>query len=587
MRLVASGAFVTIVQSCALPCSAQDIGPTLEVIPAQSEWRYDDSGVDLGTDWKEPGFDDSTWRSGKAPLGYGDGGMNTELGSGGDPDNKHATAYFRKTFSINSLAAFPVTVLRFQRDDAIVLYLNGAEIYRDQPAFEESPIEVRHHTLARSIIEGPFEFRWNDVALPTSAANLHQGENVIAAEVHQASRSSEDLRFDARLILSASAPAYGEVRVGIQTKFEESGNGMDRFVRDPLAHPEEYELNWELIDQDWGNQGVGVTTFHHLIDSQNEILTPDGKRDTQLAWVDGTAAWLSERIDCRNYQGITVKADLRTAKSGSFRESSFISARIKTSEDGLHFQDTEWFDLEASSLDDLNHGVENRLMTFVTPAGLIPDSTASMHLELEASVGKNEIVYLDNVETRSETLLNDFFCSYMARVTGWALDDPRMDPLADPDADGIKNLMEFAFLSPPDIAGQEVIVKGVPKPILPQWETTEDGRMTVRFRQLAAPYSRGGLRSNGIYRVGQIVYIIETSSGQLDPSTGEWVWRTATHGGGPIVENQMDFEENEDGTVTVVVEGAEPLEKDLDHYFRLVVRVAGFDDFSSLNCADR
>ena len=46
------------------PCSAQD---NLEVIVAGSDWKYDDTDADLGTDWREPEFDDSGWNSGAAP----------------------------------------------------------------------------------------------------------------------------------------------------------------------------------------------------------------------------------------------------------------------------------------------------------------------------------------------------------------------------------------------------------------------------------------------------------------------------------------------------------------------------------------
>ena len=36
------------------------------------KWKYDDSGRDLGTAWREVNFDDAAWEVGYAPLGYGD-----------------------------------------------------------------------------------------------------------------------------------------------------------------------------------------------------------------------------------------------------------------------------------------------------------------------------------------------------------------------------------------------------------------------------------------------------------------------------------------------------------------------------------
>ena len=41
-------------------------GAQNEVIPLTAQWRYDDSGTDLGTAWRAPEYDDSAWASGPA-----------------------------------------------------------------------------------------------------------------------------------------------------------------------------------------------------------------------------------------------------------------------------------------------------------------------------------------------------------------------------------------------------------------------------------------------------------------------------------------------------------------------------------------
>src|SRR5690349_15950399 len=43
------------------------------LVTAGATWRYLDTGVDAGPTWIQPTYDDSAWRSGAAPLGYGDG----------------------------------------------------------------------------------------------------------------------------------------------------------------------------------------------------------------------------------------------------------------------------------------------------------------------------------------------------------------------------------------------------------------------------------------------------------------------------------------------------------------------------------
>jgi len=38
-----------------------------------SVWKYLDTGIDQGTAWREPAFDDTGWLAGPAQLGFGDG----------------------------------------------------------------------------------------------------------------------------------------------------------------------------------------------------------------------------------------------------------------------------------------------------------------------------------------------------------------------------------------------------------------------------------------------------------------------------------------------------------------------------------
>ena len=59
-------------------------------------WRYYD-GASVATGWATPSFDDSSWKQGRAELGYGDGGEATVIGYGGNAGDKHVTSYFRHT----------------------------------------------------------------------------------------------------------------------------------------------------------------------------------------------------------------------------------------------------------------------------------------------------------------------------------------------------------------------------------------------------------------------------------------------------------------------------------------------------------
>lgn len=164
--------------------------PNLTLIPRGSVWRYADAGVDLGTNWIDPKFPDRDWAHGPAQLGYGDGDEATLLRAGLDPLFKPITAYFRQWFvSPADLGSF---TLRILRDDGVVVYLDGREIFRNNlPAGV-----IESDTLAASDVSGGDESIFLTVTLngPLSA-----GEHLLAAEVHQSSPSSSDLSFDLEL----------------------------------------------------------------------------------------------------------------------------------------------------------------------------------------------------------------------------------------------------------------------------------------------------------------------------------------------------------------------------------------------------
>jgi len=165
--------------------------PTL--ISPQSTWRYLDGGETPRSGWTSNAFDDVNWDQGKAPLGYGDGGMSTTLDFGGDSGNKVITYYFRQTFDVSDPAAIQRLELNLVRDDGAVIYLNGREVARDNmPAGT-----ITSDTRASSAAGGAEETAIRSFDLPASM--LRPGRNVLAVEVHQTSPTSSDLRFDAWL----------------------------------------------------------------------------------------------------------------------------------------------------------------------------------------------------------------------------------------------------------------------------------------------------------------------------------------------------------------------------------------------------
>ncbi len=181
-----------LVAALLLCVSSLAFGQT-SLVPAGSVWKYLDNGSDQGTAWRAPAFSDASWASGPAQLGYGDGDEATVIGYGPNANAKYITTYFRKSFSVASPGAFAGLNMRVKRDDGIVVYLNGTEVYRDtMPAGA-----ITAATLATTAVVDDGA-TWFSASIPP--ALLVAGNNVLAVEVHQSAGTSSDLSFDLELV---------------------------------------------------------------------------------------------------------------------------------------------------------------------------------------------------------------------------------------------------------------------------------------------------------------------------------------------------------------------------------------------------
>jgi hypothetical protein len=173
--------------SVAAPSSAQ-----LTLIPQGDTWKYLDDGSDQGTAWQALGFNDSTWKSGPAQLGYGDGDEVTTISASdpGAPSN-YITTYFRRKINVANPAAFSALTLQVLRDDGAVVYVNGSEVFRTVM----NAGTVNYQTLARDLIGGSDENAWATTTT-LSPGVLQAGPNVIAVELHQGALVTPDASFD-------------------------------------------------------------------------------------------------------------------------------------------------------------------------------------------------------------------------------------------------------------------------------------------------------------------------------------------------------------------------------------------------------
>ena len=243
---------------------------TSTLFPAGSNWRYEDNGINLGTTWRDPGFDDSNWDNGDGRLGFGDNNVNETTINLGPAGDRNITTYFRREFT--STGDYDTATLSISRDDGVVVYVNGVEVVRDNlPAGQ-----ITYLTTANSAIGNAAETRFNDFTIPASL--LVAGTNTIAVEVHQVNANSSDVGFDAELTVTRSTVA------------EEGGIPLD--VTTPI-------LSRVLAaDGTWSALQSAVFTV------ADGIASADNIRVTEINY--NPLAGGAEFIEIQNIGGVTV-----------------------------------------------------------------------------------------------------------------------------------------------------------------------------------------------------------------------------------------------------------------------------------------
>jgi hypothetical protein len=163
------------------------------LVSENATWNYLDDGSNQGTAWKDLDYNDDSWESGPAELGYGDGGEATVIHYGSNASNKYITYYFRYNFVLSDPLTADYLLLRLIRDDGAVIYLNGNEVCRSNMPSGG----INYLTLASSAVSGTAESTFYEFLIPSNL--LVTGTNLIAAEIHQSSVTSTDISFKLKL----------------------------------------------------------------------------------------------------------------------------------------------------------------------------------------------------------------------------------------------------------------------------------------------------------------------------------------------------------------------------------------------------
>jgi len=157
------------------------------VVDIGDEWKYLVPDSEPASSWKNIGFDDDAWLTGKSGFGYGDDDDSTIL-------ETTMSVFIRKEITITNKDDIKQAYLHIDFDDGFVAYLNGIEIARSNigvkgitPAYNEAANNYNHEA---AMYQGGFP---NAYLIDSVNNYLLEGENILAIQVHNYNLSSSDM----------------------------------------------------------------------------------------------------------------------------------------------------------------------------------------------------------------------------------------------------------------------------------------------------------------------------------------------------------------------------------------------------------
>jgi acid phosphatase type 7 len=219
-----------------------------------SVWKYLDDGSNQGTAWQAPGFSDAGWASGASELGYGDGDENTVLNAGCTPvascGTKFITTYFRKQISIANPLAYTNFKLSVKRDDGIIVYVNGVQVFIDN-------LTAGAAYDATATGAGDDGEAVLTAILPPSTFSA--GTNTIAVEIHQSGQASSDITFDMELVALTTATLT-------RGPYLQAGKQDSLTIRWRTDVPTDTKVSWGTVPGVYPNSltNTALTTEHIL-----------------------------------------------------------------------------------------------------------------------------------------------------------------------------------------------------------------------------------------------------------------------------------------------------------------------------------
>lgn len=156
---------------------------TSPILTDETTWSYYFKDTVPSGNWNAASYDASAWKTGKGSFGmnWRDNEIPSVKLQDGD-SVPYITSYYRTKFNVADPSAIDSLLLEVLYDDGVILYLNGKELKR----YNMPSGTVKYGTYAADYTE-----RNKTSSFFVSKSALVKGENVIAAEVHQYSGSSD------------------------------------------------------------------------------------------------------------------------------------------------------------------------------------------------------------------------------------------------------------------------------------------------------------------------------------------------------------------------------------------------------------
>ena len=200
------------------------------VVSVGDIWKFQSPTSEPSSNWRNAGYNDSGWTSGKSGFGYGDNDDSTQI------KTSTPSVFLRKSFNVDNPEFIRQIILNMDYDDGFVAYINGIEIARsnmtgkgDFPGFNALASGDHEALIYRKL--SPEQF-----AVGNLSGIIKSGMNVLAVQVHNNSLSSSDLTAIPFLTMGSIAPfenprrinflIYPEGELHSNFKIDEAGESL-------------------------------------------------------------------------------------------------------------------------------------------------------------------------------------------------------------------------------------------------------------------------------------------------------------------------------------------------------------------------